>query len=104
MITCHLRYELDPDKLADFEVYGAMWLELIPRFGGVHHGYFLPSEGASDIALGMFSFPSLAVYEKYRSEAGSDPDVQKALAFAKTTRCFIRYERSFFRPLLPKAT
>ena len=24
MITCYLRYELDPDKLADFEAYGAM--------------------------------------------------------------------------------
>jgi hypothetical protein len=33
MITCYLRYEVDPDKLADFEAYGAMWLELMPRFG-----------------------------------------------------------------------
>jgi hypothetical protein len=63
MITCYLRYQLDPDKLADFEAYGAMWLELLPRFGGIHHGYFLPSEGESDVALAMFSFPSLAAYE-----------------------------------------
>jgi hypothetical protein len=35
MITCYLRYELDPDKLADFEAYGAMWLDLMPRFGGI---------------------------------------------------------------------
>ena len=45
MITCYLRYEVRPDKLADFEAYGAMWLDLMPRFGGIHHGYFLPSEG-----------------------------------------------------------
>jgi len=102
MITCYLRYEVDPDKLADFEAYGAMWLDLMPRFGGIHHGYFLPSEGKSDVALAMFSFPSLAAYEQYRKAAGADPDVQKAIAFAKETRCFIRYERSFFRPLLPK--
>jgi hypothetical protein len=81
MITCYLRYKVNPDKLADFEAYGAMWLELMPRFGGIHHGYFPPSEGESD----------------------ADPDVQKAIAFAKQTRCFTRYERSFFRPLLPKA-
>jgi hypothetical protein len=102
MVTCYLRYEADPDKLADFEACGAMWLDLMPRFGGIHHGYFLPSEGKSDIALAMFSFPSLAAYEQYRKDAGADPDVQKAVAFAKKTRCFARYERSFFRPLLPK--
>jgi hypothetical protein len=102
MITCYLRYQIDPDKLADFEAYGAMWLDLMPRFGGIHHGYFLPSEGESDVALAMFSFSSLAAYEQYRKDAGTDPDVQKAVAFAKETRCFIRYERSFFRPLLPE--
>jgi hypothetical protein len=101
MITCFLRYQVNPNKLAEFEAYGAMWLDLMPRFGGIHHGYFLPSEGESDIALAMFSFPSLAAYEQYREDAGADPDVQKAVAFAKETRCFIRYERSFFRPLLP---
>jgi hypothetical protein len=102
MITCYLRYEVHPDRIADFEAYGAMWLDLMPRFGGIHHGYFLPSEGKSDVALAMFSFPSLAAYEQYRKDAAVDPDVQKAVAFAKETRCFIRYERSFFRPLLPK--
>jgi hypothetical protein len=46
----------------------------------------------------MFSFPSLAAYEQYRKDAATDSDVQKAVAL---TRCFTRYERSFFRPLLP---
>lgn len=99
MITCHIRYVVDQDKLAEFETYGRMWLELLPRFGGVHHGYFMPSEGESDIALGMFSFQSLAAYEKYRQAAALDPDVAKAMAYARQTRCFLRYERSFFRPV-----
>jgi hypothetical protein len=43
MITCYLRYQIPMDKVAEFEAYGAMWLELVPRFGGTHHGYFLPS-------------------------------------------------------------
>ena len=78
MITCYLRYEVNPDKFAEFEAYGRMWLELLPRFGGIHHGYFLPSEGASDVALAMFSFPSFAAYEQYRKDSAGDPDVQKA--------------------------
>jgi hypothetical protein len=78
-----------------------MWLELVPRFGGIHPGYFLPSEGESDIALAMFSFPSLAAYEQYRKDSAEDHDVQKAVAFAKETRCFRRFQRSFFRPVFP---
>jgi hypothetical protein len=50
MITCHLRYVIDASKSSEFEEYGRMWLKLIPKFGGVHHGYLLPSEGASNIA------------------------------------------------------
>jgi len=101
MISCYIRYVIDSDKIAEFEEYCRMWLDLLPRFGGIHHGYFLPSEGESDIALSIFSFPSLAAYEQYRKAAAADPDVQKAVAFAKQTRCFRRYERSFFRPVLP---
>ncbi len=103
MITCQVKYVIDADKIAEFEEYSRMWLKLVPRFGGTHHGYFLPSEGASDIALAIFSFPSFAAYEQYRMDAASDPDVQKAVAFAKETRCFLRYDRSFFRPLLSDA-
>jgi hypothetical protein len=100
MITCVIRYVVNEEKLSDFEAYARMWLDLLPRFGGTHHGYFLPSEGESDVALAMFSFPSLAAYEDYRRSSAGDPDVAKAIAYAKETRCFHRYERSFFRPLI----
>lgn len=103
MITCYVKYVLDASKLSEFEEYSKMWLKLIPRFGGIHHGYFLPSEGASDVALAIFSFQSFAAYEQYRKDAAADPDVQKALAFARETCCFLRYDRTFFRPLLPDA-
>ena len=49
-------------------------MELVGRHGGTHHGYFLPGQGASDRALALFSFPSLAAYEQYRSLFGADPD------------------------------
>jgi NIPSNAP protein len=51
LITCYLRYVVDPFKLVEFEKYGPMWIALVERFGGQHHGYFMPSEGASNIAL-----------------------------------------------------
>jgi hypothetical protein len=99
VITCHLRYVLDPLKMKEFEVYIKMWLPLVAKFGGQHHGYFLPSEGASNIALGLFSFPSLAAYEQYRIKAAADPECQAAMRYYEETRCFLSFERTFFRPL-----
>jgi hypothetical protein len=99
MITCYLRYVIDPFKLNEFEHYGKLWIALVEKFGGKHHGYFLPSEGASNIALAMFTFPSMALYEEYRSRSFQDPECQAALRHAEETRCIISYERSFFRPV-----
>ena len=99
MITCHLRYIIDPYKLAEFEVYGRLWIPLVEKFGGQHHGYFLPSEGANNIALAMFSFPSLATYEHYREQSRADAECVAAFQYAEDTRCILRYERTFFRPV-----
>ena len=99
MITCYLRYVIDPYKQKEFEHYGKLWIPLVEKFGGTHHGYFMPSEGASNIALALFSFPSFALYEEYRNQASQDAACQAAIKYADDTRCFISYERSFFRPV-----
>ncbi|ARN22261.1 NIPSNAP family protein [Piscinibacter gummiphilus] len=101
MITCYLRYVIDPDKTREFEHYGKLWLPLVAKFGGTHHGYFMPSEGANNIALALFSFPSFAAYEDYRTRSFQDAECQAAFAYAKETRCIVSYERSFFRPVFP---
>ena len=56
MITCHLRYEIDPDEIEAFVRFARRWMELVARHGGIHHGYFLPAEGASDIAYALSAF------------------------------------------------
>jgi len=99
MITCYLRYIIDPSKLNEFEAYGKMWIPLVEKFGGQHHGYFLPSEGANNVALALFSFPSLATYEVYRQQSLLDAQCQAAFTFAQDTQCIVSYERSFFRPV-----
>jgi hypothetical protein len=99
MVTCYLRYEIDPYKKREFEHYARLWIPLVERFGGTHHGYFLPHEGASDIALALFTFDSLADYETYRKRVAKDADCKAAFAYAERTRCIRRYERSFMRPV-----
>ncbi|MCX5200208.1 NIPSNAP family protein [Streptomyces sp. NBC_00237] len=104
MITVHLKYEIDPDRIEDFEEYGRRWVALVDRFGGTHHGYFLPSESDSDIAYALFSFPSFALYEQYRADSAVDPECQEAFELARRTQCIRRYERRFLRPLDPTPT
>ena len=97
--TCYLRYIIDPYQLAEFEHYAKLWIPLVKKFGGQHHGYFLPSEGANNVALALFSFPSLAAYEDYRERSMQDEECLAAFAYAQQNRCILSYERSFMRPV-----
>ncbi|MEP2640361.1 NIPSNAP family protein [Roseobacter sp.] len=100
MITCFLKYEIDPAKVAEFEIYAKAWIHNVNRLGGTHHGYWLPSEGANDVAWCGFSFASLAAYEDYRKVMETDPACIAAYKHAERTQCIRRYERSFTRPVL----
>jgi hypothetical protein len=100
MITCVVDYTIDPSKIAEFERFGQAWIGLVNKHGGQHHGYFLPSEGSSDRALALFSFPSLADYEQYRARFGVDSEFIAADRIRDESGCVLRYDRSFMRPLL----
>jgi len=99
MITCYVRYVIDPKKITEFENYAKMWIPLVAKFGGQHNGYFLPSEGANNIAMALFSFDSLAAYEEYRTLSLNDPECIRAFEYADEVDCIVSYERSFFRPV-----
>ena len=100
MITCVVDYTIDPAKIEQFERFARAWIRLVDMHGGTHHGYFLPGEGASDRALALFSFPSLAAYEVYSGRFGVDPEFVAADMIRDESGCVLRYERSFMRPLL----
>lgn len=111
-VTCQVRYTLDLNQLAAFEAYARAWMILINRYGGVHHGYFIPRtspdvkgasfpglgyDGPEDVALALFTFPSEESYQDYREAVATDPDCQMMAALVRETRCFTRYERLFLR-------
>jgi hypothetical protein len=100
MITCVVEYTIDAAKVDAFERFARAWIALVQREGGTHHGYFLPAEGASDRALALFSFPSLADYEQYRALFGVDAEFIAADQIRDSSGCVLRYERSFMRPVL----
>jgi NIPSNAP len=101
MISCVIEYEIDRAREAEFERWCRLWLRLTPKFGGVHHGYFLPSEASSDRAIAAFSFDSLADYERYRIAAAQDEEVLEANRIRDAEAGVIRWNRAFYRPLLP---
>lgn len=101
MITCVVHYTIDPSRIEAFERFAREWMRLVEKHGGTHHGYFLPAEGASDKAFALFSFPSLAAYEEYRTLFGKDPDFVEADRIRDESGCVLRYDRTFMRPLLP---
>jgi NIPSNAP protein len=99
MITCCIRYVLDPFQLGAFEAYARRWSTIIPRCGGDLLGYFLPHEGTNHIAIALISFPSLAAYEAYRARLRDDPDGAANFQTAQDQRFILSEERSFLRPV-----
>lgn len=99
MITCFIKYIIDPNKVNEFEHYGKLWIDLVNKMEGLHHGYLLPHEGANNIAYASFSFPSLAHYEIYRNKINDSSECLAALAYAQKTKCVLSYERNFLKPI-----
>ena len=114
MITCLVRYVIEPDKVSDFEQYARSWMRLIERFGGTHHGYFVADEtppsaafsfpgigtqGPSNVAIALFSFPCVEDYETYREQVAEDSECHAATAHYEATKSFTSYERTFMRAI-----
>lgn len=95
MITCFIRYQIDPFQLDVFKKYAENWGRIIPRCGGHLVGYFLPHEGTNDVAWGLIAFDSLAAYETYRTRLKSDSEAMENFAMAQSKRIILREERSF---------
>jgi hypothetical protein len=116
MFTCVIRYTVEPDRLDELRAYAHSWIELIRKYGGEHHGYFIPPRDEEvpnatfsfpglgvaappNVAYALFSFPSVAAYERYRREVAEDAECAAATARFNERPCFSRYERSFLIPM-----
>lgn len=95
MITCFIRYEIDPFQREAFAEYARRWGQIIPRCGGHLLGYFLPHEGSNYEAWGLIGFESLAAYEAYRARLRADPEGLANFAMAQDKRFILREERTF---------
>jgi NIPSNAP len=95
MVTCLIRYEIDPFQREAFREYASNWGHIIPRCGGHLVGYFLPHEGTNDVAWGLIAFESLTAYEAYRARLRADPEGRANFEMAQSRRLIRREERNF---------
>ncbi len=95
MITCFIRYEIDPFRVDLFEEYARNWGQAIPRCGADLVGYYRPHEGSATTAYGVYNVPDLSAYEAYRRRLGSDPLGRENYEFARREQ-FIRSEDRIF--------
>ncbi|WP_171182312.1 NIPSNAP family protein [Ruegeria sp. HKCCD8929] len=97
MLTCIIRYQIDPTKNALFEEYSRNWGQAIPRCGADLVGYFAPHEGSSTLAYGIYNVESLADYEAYRSRLSMDPLGRENYKFAQKEKFLLREDRTWLK-------
>jgi hypothetical protein len=97
MLTCVIRYQIDPTKRAQFERYAQNWGQAIPRNGADLIGYYAPHEGSSTLAYGIYNIASLADYEEYRARLAQDPLGRENYEFAQSEKFILREDRTFLK-------
>ncbi len=104
MITCFIRYEIDPFGHEAFAEYARNWGQAIPRCGADLIGYFGPHEGSATTAYGVYSIENLAAYEVYRARLAADTIGRENYALARRERFILKEERIFLKNVsLPHA-
>ena len=97
MITCFIKYEIDPFKREQFEQYAQNWGQVIPQCGADLIGYYAPHEGSTTTAYGLYNIKDLAEYEVYRARLMAHPLGQKNYAFSQKEKFILKEDRIFLR-------
>jgi NIPSNAP len=99
MITCFIKYEIDPFKAREFETYARNWGKVIPQCGVDLVGYFGPHEGSATTAYGVYNIDSLAAYEAYRARLADTQKGRENYEFARAERFILKEDRIFLKPM-----
>lgn len=97
MITCFIRYEIDPFKRDKFEHYARAWGQAIPAAGADLIGYYAPHEGSLTTAYALYNIESLAAYEAYRQRLSASDAGKANFEFAKREQFIRREDRLFLK-------
>ncbi len=96
-ITCFIKYDIEPTKVAEFKQYSQTWGKIIPECGAELIGYYAPHEGSATTAYGVYNIDSLAAYETYRERLAMHPLGRANYEFAQKEQFIRREERIFLK-------
>ena len=96
MIAFHLEYTLDPELVDDFQIYAGSFVELTRKYGGEHFGYFVNVGKERTTAVAIFAFPDVTDYDLYRKQVLFDPQYERAMKLARSTRCIKNCYRTVY--------
>ncbi|MHA3914080.1 NIPSNAP family protein [Halovulum sp. GXIMD14793] len=97
MLTCIIRYRIDPTKKAQFQQYARNWGQAIPRCGADLIGYFAPHEGSTTLAYGIYNVASLSDYEAYRTRLAEDSLGRENYEFAQKEKFLLQEDRTWLK-------
>lgn len=97
MLTCVIRYQIEPTRKEAFQQYAKNWNEAIPRCGADLVGYFAPHEGSSTLAYGIYNIATLADYEQYRTRLADDRVGRENYEFAQREKFILREDRTWLK-------
>jgi heme-degrading monooxygenase HmoA len=97
MITCFIRYRIDPTKKAEFAQCARSWGQAISRCGADLIGHFAPHEGSSTLACGVYSVESLPAYEATRARLQDDPLGRANHEFAQAEKFLLVEDCTFLK-------
>ncbi len=97
MLTCIIRYHIDPTKKEQFTQCARNWGQAIPRCGADLLGYYAPHEGSSSLAYGIYNIENLAEYEAYSARLATDPLGRENYALAQKEKFLLREDRTFLK-------
>jgi hypothetical protein len=103
MITLHLRYTIDPNKLSDIRAYVEAEQKPIRECGGKIVGYYLPTDfaGVTNEGVGIIDFSSLAEYEIYRARLAAHPLHKEYVQSLERTGALLSIQRSLLQRVEP---
>lgn len=97
MITCFIRYDIDPYKHEAFHQYARTLGQAMPRLGADLIGYYAPHEGSLTTAYALYNIEDLAAYEAYRARLRDDPQGRANIEFLQRERFIVKEDRIFLR-------
>jgi hypothetical protein len=102
MTTCFIKYIIDPSKIADFEHYGKLWIEVNEMVGYIT-AIYCPN-GANNMDTLLFLFRRWQITKFIGTKFRTHQDVLKHLSMLQRYKMHHQLRTKFSKPVFEGVT